>query len=192
MRTVLERPRSVSAAASARRYRPWQAAAVVGASFAANGLAARRRPAPALPNPPGTPPDWVFLLTWPLLKGAAASADLRIANSPPSRQRSMLVGQRAVEWLAFASFTAVGPGTGRPLLVLASTATQTALTTASVRRAWAQDRPTALLLTPQLLWLGYASALTVYGVLNVARSTKPRPRAGKWRVSRDSFRAVNA
>lgn len=163
-----------------RRYRPWQAATVMIAAFAANGLVSPRGTA-GPPRPPGTPPDWVFLVAWPLLKLSASAADLRIANQPRLPHRTVLLRQRSAEWVGFATFTAVGPRTGRPRLILASTAAQAGSTIATARRVWPHDRRAALLLSPQACWLLYATALTVYGAaLTVASADAgPSPRRGE-------------
>lgn len=153
---------------NSRRYRWWQVSGILVAAFAAN--AASGAPATTQATRPGPPrvrftlPDWVFLLAWPLLKSAAARADLTIANLPviQSRRRTLLA-LRATDWLLFATFTRVGPASGRPSQIVASTAAQASATAFACTLAAPIDRSITRLLAPQAAWLTYATAINVYG-----------------------------
>lgn len=157
-----------------RRYRWFHMAAVAATAFAANAASASSTPTRTGPDGPPrvpfTPPDWVFLVAWPLLKASVARADLTVANLPLDQpHRRVLLGLRAVDWALFASFTRLGPRTGRPGWILASTCGQATATGLAAALGTGVDRTIPRLLAPQAAWLTYATAINAYGAWHQKR-----------------------
>ncbi len=158
--------RLVRDAALVKRYRWWQAAAV---GLAANAASA----APAgyngdepfyndLDTPPGSPPDWAFAPAWAFNNLTTLWSNLRIANLPagtPGRRKALAL--EGVSWGLFASFSSLYFGLRSPVLGAVDTVAGFGTTAASVAVTARLDRKAAWALVPRLLWLGYASYVSV-------------------------------
>ena len=165
-RTARTAARLVRDAAPSKRYRWWHAAAV---GLAANALSA----APAgyngdepfyneLDTPPGSPPDWAFAPAWAFNNLTTLWSNLRIANLPsgtPGRRTALAL--EGASWGLFASFTSLYFGLRSPVLGAVDTVAGFGTTAASVAVTARLDRKAAWALVPRLLWLGYASYVSV-------------------------------
>ena len=158
--------RFVRDAVPAKRYRWWHAAAV---GLAANAASA----APAgyngnepfynnLHTPPGSPPDWAFAPAWAFNNLTTLWSNLRIANLPTGTPgRRMALALEGASWGLFASFSSLYFGLRSPVLGAVDTVTGFGATAASVAVTARLDRKAAWALVPRLLWLGYASYVSV-------------------------------
>lgn len=116
---------------------------------------------PTLAKPAWTPPSWLFGPAWTVLYIAMSVAAWRVWRLPPGGERSALL---RAWWLqlalngawSWAFFWFRNPGAG--LFVIGPL---------FVAIAWMQprlariDRPSALLWTPYVLWVGFASCLNL-------------------------------
>lgn len=149
-----------------RRYRWWHAAAVGGLANIASALPAGYNGDTGfyerLKTPPGAPPGWLFAPAWAVNNVLTLVSNLRVANLPqgtPGR-RDALVSE-AVSWGLFASFSALYFGLRSPTLGAANTVLGLATTTHGVIVTAHIDRTAAWLLAPRLVWLAYASYVSV-------------------------------
>ena len=115
-----------------------------------------------LKTPPGSPPGWLFAPVWAINNVLTLWSNLRIANLPsglPGR-RDILVSEGAT-WILFSSFSALYFGLRSPrlgaLVTVAGLATTVHATAATARI----DRKAAWALAPRLIWLAYASYVSV-------------------------------
>ena len=115
-----------------------------------------------LKTPPGSPPGWLFAPVWAINNVLTLWSNLRIANLPsglPGR-RDILVSEGAT-WILFSSFSALYFGLRSPRLgavvTVAGLATTMHATVATARI----DRKAAWALAPRLIWLAYASYVSV-------------------------------
>lgn len=150
------------AAAPARRYRWWHAAAVGLTANAASALPAGFNGDPAFYNdldtPPGAPPDWLFPPVWAFNNATTLWSNLRIANLPPGTPgRTTVLVLEGVNWALFASFTGLYFGLRSPVLGATVTVASLGATAGSVVVTAGLDRKAAWALAPRLLWLAYAS-----------------------------------
>ena len=113
-----------------------------------------------LAKPAFTPPNWVFAPAWTLLYLAMAYAVWRVLSLPrstPGRAGALvaffvqLALNAAWSWAFF--------GLRNPLAGLIVIALLIAAIVLTIHRFWNLDRFAALLLTPYLAWVAYASAL---------------------------------
>lgn len=115
-----------------------------------------------LKTPPGSPPGWLFAPAWAILNVLTLWSNLRIANSPPSTpgRRSALTSE-GVSWVLFAAFSSVYFGLRSPILGAVDTAAGFATTIHGVQATARIDRKGAWALVPRLIWLGYATYVSV-------------------------------
>lgn len=143
---------------------------IVGLVMGASALIGRRNaPDPAHPgirrwyrrlDKPGfTPPDAAFGAVWPALEGALAVGGYRLLRRPPGPARNAAVGL----WLANSAM--IGGWTElffrRKRLGASAVASGAMVVSgaALVATATRVDRPAALLATPFVAWLGFATVL---------------------------------
>ncbi len=105
------------------------------------------------------PPDWVFLVAWPLLKVGAVRADIRVARMPrDSPLRHPLIWLRLADWLLFGLFPRLAPRSDSVAVVIALTGGQAVATGEAMRRG-RRDPMITRPLAPQLCWLVYATVV---------------------------------
>lgn len=149
-----------------RRY-GWRHAAVVGvlanvASALPAGYNGDESYYASLRTPPGSPPGWAFAPAWAINNVLTLWSNLRVANAPvatPGR-RTALVAEGA-SWLLFAAFSGLYFGLRSPILGAVDTVAGLGTTVVGAAATARVDRRAALALVPRLLWLGYASYISV-------------------------------
>lgn len=150
-----------------RRQYGWKRAAVLGiaaniASALPAGYNGDESYFARLRTPPGSPPGWVFAPAWAVNNILTLWSDLRIVNLPPGTRgrRSVLVSE-GITWVLFAGFSSVYFGLRSPVLGAVDTVAGLA-TTAHATAATARiDRRAAWALVPRLIWLAYATYVSV-------------------------------
>jgi translocator protein len=149
-----------------RRYRWWHAAAVGAlanlASAAPAGYNGEEDYYTQLNTPPGSPPGWLFAPAWAVNNLLTLWSNLRVANLAPHTpgRREVLISEAAT-WALFASFSGLYFGLRSPVLGAVDTVAGLLTTTHGVVATARVDRPAAWALAPRLLWLGYASYVSV-------------------------------
>lgn len=150
-----------------RRKYGWGHAAIIGitaniASALPAGYNGDKTYYKRLKTPPGSPPSWVFAPAWAVNNVLTLWSNLRIANLPsgtPGR-RSILVSE-GITWTLFAAFTTVYFGFRSPVLGAADTVAGLATTVHATAKTARLDRKAAWALVPRILWLAYASYVSV-------------------------------
>ena len=158
-------------ATNTRQYRWWHAAAVGTVANVASALPAGYNEDESyyasLRTPPGAPPGWVFAPVWAANNALTLMSNLRIANLPggsPGRRRALAV--EAANWALFCSFSGMFFGLRSPVLGAVDTAAGLVLTGYSVVGTARLDRRAAWALAPRLLWLGFASYVSITTAVN--------------------------
>ncbi len=116
--------------------------------------------------PAAAPPGWVFAPVWLLLNITSLVALYRIANSPPSSQRSWFLISEAIGWVLFAVFTTVYFLLRSPILGAVDTVFGLAAAMFSFSLALSIDRAAAILIGLRAAWLLLASYVSVWVTLN--------------------------
>lgn len=115
----------------------------------------------SLNKPPFTPPNYVFPVVWNILYALMAISLWRLweaaADNARTRAVALFLMQLAVNlaW-SFIFFGAKAIGAGLITILVLD-----ALVIWTICAAWKVDRFAAALLLPYLLWIGYATALSV-------------------------------
>lgn len=148
------------------RYRWWHAAAVGAAANLASALPAGYNGDDkfyeGLQTPPGSPPSWVFAPVWAANNALTLWSNLRIANLPTSTPgRRAALASEATTWALFASFSGLYFGLRSPVLGAVNTVCGLATTVHGVAATAKLDRAAGWALAPRLLWLAYASYISV-------------------------------
>lgn len=157
--------------ANNRRWRWWHAAMVGVAANAASALPAGYNGDSGyyetqLRRPPGAPPGWVFAPVWALNNVLTLWSNLRVANLEPTSpagqadRRAALKAEGAA-WVLFAGFSALFFGAKSPILGAVDTVVGLGFTVRSVAKTRRLDRGATLALIPRLLWLAFASYVSV-------------------------------
>lgn len=176
-------PQGTATGRPPRRYRWWHAAVVFVAANVASSLPAGyngdEEYFEQLPTPPGSPPGWVFAPAWAAINICTLAANLRVANLPPGTPgRTPALAYEAASWGAFAAFSGLYFGLRSPTLGAADTVLGLATTASSVRATARVDRAATWLIAPRLMWLTYASYVSVGTAILHRRQTRralPRP-----------------
>ncbi|WP_165068730.1 TspO/MBR family protein [Marisediminicola senii] len=115
-----------------------------------------------LRTPPGSPPGWLFAPAWAVNNVLTLWSNLRIANTAPSTpgRREALVSE-GVSWVLFAAFSGLYFGLRSPVLGAVDTVAGLATTIHGVRATGRIDRAAGWALVPRLIWLAYASYVSV-------------------------------
>lgn len=152
---------------SAPKTYTWRHAAVLGiaaniASALPAGYNGDERYYDQLKTPPGSPPGWLFAPAWAINNLLTLWSNLRVANAPPNTpgRRSTLISE-GVSWTLFASFSTLYFGLRSPILGAVDTAAGLAATIHGITATSRVDRKAALALMPRLLWLAYATYVSV-------------------------------
>lgn len=115
-----------------------------------------------LKTPPGSPPGWLFAPAWAINNILTLWSNLRIANTPPSTPgRKTALKSEGVSWILFAAFSTVYFGLRSPVLGAVDTVAGLATTIHGVNATARVDRKAAWALVPRLIWLAYASYVSV-------------------------------
>lgn len=159
------------AAPTTKRYRWWHAAAVGALANVASALPAGyngdEKYYESLRTPRGAPPGWLFAPVWAANNTLTLMSNLRIANLPsetPLRRRALVA--EAANWVLFSSFSGLYFGLRSPVLGAVDTAAGLVLTGYSVGVTARLDRRAAWALMPRLLWLGFASYVSIATAVN--------------------------
>lgn len=157
------------------RFRWWHAAVVGGLANLASALPAGyngdEEYYATLKTPPGSPPGWLFAPAWAVNNALTLWSNLRIANLPtrvPGRRRALAA--EAGSWALFSAFSGLYFGLRSPTLGAVDTVAGLGTTAYSVAVTARLDRAAAWALVPRLVWLGYASYVSV---LTAVRSPDP-------------------
>lgn len=148
------------------RYR-WRHAALVGtlanlASALPAGYNGDEDYYASLRTPPGSPPGWLFAPAWAINNVLTLWSNLRVANLPPHTPgRHVALASEGLTWALFASFSGLYFGLRSPRLGALVTVAGLATTIHGVVTTARLDRAAAGALAPRLLWLGYASYVSV-------------------------------
>ncbi|HZG89363.1 MAG TPA: TspO/MBR family protein [Pseudonocardia sp.] len=115
-----------------------------------------------LATPPGSPPGWAFAPVWAVNNALTLWSNLRVANLPEHTEgrRAALISE-AASWTLFASFSGLYFGLRSPVLGAVDTAAGLATTVHGVVSTARVDRRAAWALVPRLLWLGFATYVSV-------------------------------
>lgn len=162
------------------RYRWWHAA-VVGvlanvASAVPAGYNGDASYYERLPTPPGSPPSWLFAPVWAVNNVLTLWSNLRVANLPadtPGRRAALAA--EAGSWVFFSAFTGLYFGLRSPVLGAIDTAAGLAITIPSVALTARLDRRTAWALVPRLIWLAFATYVSVGTALRSPDDLLKRP-----------------
>lgn len=148
------------------RFRWWHAAVVGGLANLASALPAGYNGDEdyytSLKTPPGSPPSWLFAPAWAVNNALTLWSNLRIANLPtgtPGRRRALAA--EAGSWGLFSAFSGLYFGLRSPTLGAVDTVAGLGTTVYSVAVTARLDRRAAWALVPRLVWLGYASYVSV-------------------------------
>lgn len=149
-----------------RRY-TWLHAAIVGvaaniASAVPAGYNGDESYYERLKTPPGSPPGWLFAPAWAILNVLTLWSNLRIANAPlsvPGRRAALT--SEGMSWVLFAAFSSLYFGLRSPILGAADTVAGLATTIHGVRATARIDRKAAWALIPRVVWLAYATYVSV-------------------------------
>lgn len=110
-------------------------------------------------KPAFQPPNWVFAPVWTALYGAIAYSGWRVWRSPPSPERTKALGLWATQLALNGAWTPLFFRAHAPGVALADLAALDVAASAYVAQAAKVDRQAALVVTPYLGWLGFATAL---------------------------------
>ncbi len=116
----------------------------------------------SLRTPPGSPPGFAFAPAWAINNALTLWSNLRVANAPSATpgRRTALAAEGA-SWLLFAAFSSLYFGLRSPVLGAVDTVAGLGTTVVGVAATARVDRRAAAALVPRLLWLGYASYVSV-------------------------------
>ncbi|MCP9772663.1 tryptophan-rich sensory protein [Synechococcus sp. Tobar12-5m-g] len=156
----------VSVTAPQRRFRWWQALAILLVANAISVLPAGLLGDAIFYNgfllPPFAPPDWVFAPVWFVLNVTSLVALALVANAPVlTRRHRLVLISEAAGWLLFTSFTTLYFGLNSPVLGAIDTVAGLAVAVVSFIGAIGLNRIAAGLILPRLLWLLLASLVSV-------------------------------
>ncbi len=110
-------------------------------------------------KPSFQPPNWVFAPVWTALYGAIAYSGWRVWRAPSSPARTKALGLWATQLALNGAWTPLFFRAHAPTAALADLAALDAAAGAYVATAAKVDRQAALVVTPYLGWLGFATAL---------------------------------
>lgn len=106
-----------------------------------------------------TPPDAVFSVVWPVLYTLSSLSAWRVARTPASPARTRALGWWAAQTAANAAWSPLFFGAHRPRAAMADLVGNVVTLSAYAAEARKVDKTAALLVTPYLGWLGFASLL---------------------------------
>ncbi len=110
-------------------------------------------------KPSFQPPNWLFAPVWTALYGAIAYSGWRVWRSPSSPERSRALGLWATQLALNGAWTPLFFRAHAPGAALADLVALDAAASAYAAQAAQVDRQAALVVTPYLGWLGFATAL---------------------------------
>ncbi len=120
-----------------------------------------------LRKPSFQPPNWLFGPVWTILYATIAYSGWRIWKAPKSRERTSALSLWGAQLVLNAAWTPLFFGARKPALALADLVALDAAAAAYAATARKVDRQAAVVVTPYLGWLGFATALnTVIAVKN--------------------------
>lgn len=163
--------RNPSPGANGALWRWWHAAAVGVAANVASAIPAGYNGdsdfyEKQLRRPPGSPPGWVFAPVWAVNNVLTLWSNLRVANLAPvsdsaRADRRHALRSEGVVWVLFAAFSSLFFGAKSPILGAADTVLGLAFTVHSVAKTRRLDRRAAWALIPRVVWLAFASYVSV-------------------------------
>ena len=113
----------------------------------------------ALRKPSFQPPSWMFGPVWTILYGAIAYSGWRVMRAPQSRQRSRALQLWGVQLALNAGWTPLFFGARRPALALVDICALDAAAAAYAASARKVDGQAAIVVSPYLAWIGFATLL---------------------------------
>jgi benzodiazapine receptor len=116
---------------------------------------------PTLAKPPWTPPSWLFGPVWTLLYACIAVVAWRIWRQPASPARSTLLRRWWVQLALNGAWSWAFFHFRSPIVGLAVIGALLLLIGSMQPRLARADRPSALLWTPYVLWVAFATALNL-------------------------------
>lgn len=119
-------------------------------------------------RPAVAPPDWAFAPAWLVLNITSLIALHRIANGPPSPDRSWFLVSEALGWVLFAAFTTLYFLLRSPILGAIDTSLGLVAAMVSLRLASRLDRTAAMLILLRAAWLLLATYVSTWMALNNA------------------------
>jgi tryptophan-rich sensory protein len=146
-----------SGSVSPNRYRWWHAAMFWLAINAPGWLFPWREVLfPGFREPALRPPGEVFPVVWFVITVSALCAGLRVVNDRLMNRRYTHVCLQATFWFAYAVFPLFFFGLSSPVVGFVLTFGIFVIAVAEVVLLWSDDRWSALLLLPLLLWAAFA------------------------------------
>jgi len=110
-------------------------------------------------KPAFQPPNWLFAPVWTALYGAIAYSGWRVWRSPRSPDRTKALGLWAAQLALNGAWTPLFFRAHAPGAALVDLVALDVAATAYTATAAKVDRQAALIVTPYLGWLGFATAL---------------------------------
>jgi translocator protein len=115
---------------------------------------------------PFAPPAWAFPPVWFINTALMVWAGMLLINKPENApNRQPLITLQIVSWVCFITFGWLYFGLHSPILGGVNTLTMFAVNAASVALGLRLDKRFSYALTPLLIWLTLASAVSVYQAL---------------------------
>lgn len=111
---------------------------------------------PGFISPPLRPPAWMFPIIWLFINICTLWAGLRILNNRSLQRRTLHIWLQAMFWLDFAIFPYFFFGQSSPVIGGGLTLIIFFLAAAEVILLWRDDRKSAFLMTPLLVWGAFA------------------------------------
>jgi tryptophan-rich sensory protein len=144
-------------------------AAVAVVQFA-SGMVAGRPSDPefyrALKQAPFAPPAWAFAPAWALAKSASSWSLVRVFEQKQMANRNAYLALGVVDAGLYVTFSYVYFRKKSPLLAAVWTCSTAAVTAGQCAIAVRADRPAALGLIPQAMWLCIATPVALYQAAN--------------------------